>query len=157
MIRLSRLADYAVVLLAQMSPELSGAPADKVLTAADLAERTGLPLPTVSKVLKQLAKSDLIDAHRGAMGGYRLAKAAHEITVAAIITAMEGPIAIADCVDHAAEDEIGCAAQKCCALRGNWQMVNDALKEALEKVTLADMMAPACRIRAAAASHGAHA
>src|ERR1700733_4737033 len=94
MIKLGRLTDYAVTLLTQMVSEDKG-----VWAASDLAEKSGLPLPTVSKVLKQLAKSDIIAAQRGASGGYRLARPGASVSVAAIVEAMDGPIALTECSD----------------------------------------------------------
>src|SRR6185312_12304442 len=132
MIKLGRLTDYAVTLLTQMVSE------DRRLWAAsDLSERTGLPMPTVSKVLKQLAKSDIIQAQRGAAGGYRLARAAASISVATIVEAMDGPIALTECTDGG---EHNCGVEKICPMSGHWNKVNRAVKGALETVSLADML-----------------
>jgi FeS assembly SUF system regulator len=131
MIRLSRLTDYAVTLLTQM---VSGEPA--ILAASDLALRTNLPSPTVAKVLKQLAKAGLIEAQRGAAGGYRLTRPAGAISVAAVIEAMDGPIALTDCAEGGEQD---CTIQTMCPMSGNWNKVNLAVRRALDSVTLAEM------------------
>lgn len=131
MIRLSRLTDYAVTLLTQM---VSGDLA--VHAASDLALRTSLPQPTVAKVLKQLSKAGIIEAQRGATGGYRLAKPAAAISIASVIEAMDGPIAITDCAEGGGQD---CMIQTTCPMSGNWNKINLAVRGALENVTLADM------------------
>jgi FeS assembly SUF system regulator len=138
MIRLSRLTDYAVTLLTQMVSEDKG-----IWAASDLSDKSSLPLPTVSKVLKQLAKSGVIVAQRGAAGGYKLTREASEISVASIIEAMDGPIAITDCSEGGDQD---CRIQTLCPMSGGWNKVNQAVRGALVTVTLADMMS-------AAASH----
>lgn len=131
--KLSKLADYAVVVLAEMA----GHPG-ALKTAPGLAERTGLPEPTVSKVLKLLTKGGVVTSMRGVNGGYRLEKAPDGISVAAIITAMDGPVAMAACV-HGVEG--CCAYERNCGIKKQWDPVNSAVKQALENVTLAQMMA----------------
>ena len=131
MIKLSKLTDYAVVVLAQMARE-KGA----LLSASTLSERSGVPEPTVSKILKLLGKAGIIESARGVSGGYRLDKSAENVPVTAIITAIEGPIALTACVDDSDES---CALQGVCAMNGRWSPVNRALHSALENVTLADM------------------
>jgi FeS assembly SUF system regulator len=131
MFRLNRLTDYAVVVMAQMS--LRG---DKVRTAPQISQDTGVPLPTVAKLLNALARENLVASHRGAAGGYALSKPAEEITVAEIIQALEGPIALTACVDG----NVGsCESETLCPMRGNWDKVNKAIRHALSGVTLADM------------------
>lgn len=99
MIRLSRLTDYAVTLLTQMVSEGKG-----LWAASDLAEKAGVPLPTVSKILKQLSKGGIVVAQRGATGGYHLVRPATDISIAAIIEAMDGPIALTDCAEGGDQD-----------------------------------------------------
>src|SRR5580692_10749980 len=94
MIKLGRLTDYAVTVLTQMVSDSA-----RVWAASDLAEKAGLPPPTVSKVLKQLSKSGLVLAQRGAAGGYRLTRPPNTISVAAIVEAMDGPIALTQCAE----------------------------------------------------------
>ena len=133
MIKLSRLADYAVVLLTQM-----GSDTRAVHNALDLAERTGLPVPTVSKILATLARENVLVSVRGAKGGYRLAAAPGRITVAAIIAAIDGPIALTQCVDTAGS----CNVETLCPTRAGWHKINAAILGALTGVTLADLMTP---------------
>lgn len=136
MIKLSKLTDYAVALLAGMSKSDGG----RVVSCTYLAETTGVPEPTVAKVLKILTKSGFVVSARGVHGGYRLDRPAEKITVADIITAMDGPIAVTACVEGGSND---CVMENKCPVRGNWDKVNRAVKAALEEVTLADIALPA--------------
>jgi FeS assembly SUF system regulator len=133
MFRLNRLTDYGVVVLSQMSRN----PND-LRTAPQISQETGVPLPTVAKLLNALAHEHLIESHRGATGGYTLNRPATEISVAEIIQALEGPIALTACVEGSADD---CDVAALCPMRGNWDRVNKAIYGALSKVTLADMAA----------------
>lgn len=137
MFRISKLADYAVVVLADMAERDGG-----LLSAAVIAQHTGISEPTVAKVLKLLSREGVVQSARGAGGGYRLTCAADEIAVVDIIEAIEGPIALTACVDGAEPD---CALGACCGVRGRWDTVNRALRSALEGVMLADMMRPAVK------------
>lgn len=130
MLRLNKLTDYAVVILCHMARQ------NLHSSTSVLAAETGMNEPTVAKVLKDLVKSDLVTSTRGATGGYTLKGEPNRITVRQVIEAIEGPIALADCVDGHA---VGCAVQTC-GTRGNWDQVNIALIAALDNVTLADMM-----------------
>ena len=134
MIRLNRLTDYAIVVLSQLGRE-----ARAVRTAAQLAQETGVPLPTVAKLLKSLAADHLIVSHRGPAGGYSLGRAPEAISVAEIIASLEGPIALTACVDGAVAH---CDVESLCPMRGNWEKVNRAIRKALEELTLAEMAAP---------------
>jgi FeS assembly SUF system regulator len=142
MIRLSRLTDYAVTLLTQMVSE-----DERLWTTASLADRTGLPMPTVSKVLKQLTKSGILNTQRGATGGYRLIRPAASVTVAAIVEAMDGPIALTECSDGGDHQ---CGVEPICPMNGHWNKVNRAVKGALETVSLADMLRPVAFVPPAA-------
>lgn len=129
MIKLGKLTDYAVVLLVQLARESEGTSC----SASQLAGRTGLPEPTVAKVLKKLSQEKIIESARGATGGYRLSQQPAEVSVCSVIEAMDGPIAIASCVDTS------CVAETQCPAKGKWTPVNDAIRAALMAVTLADM------------------
>lgn len=135
MIRLSKLTDYAIVVMSEM-----GRRPDATHTVAQLAERTGVPAPTVAKLMKSLTPAGLMRSQRGASGGYTLAQAPAAITIADIVTALDGPIALTACVDGA-DDQ--CGVETLCPMRGGWEKINSAIRAALESVTLADMMAPA--------------
>jgi FeS assembly SUF system regulator len=133
--RLARMTDYAVVVLCQMAR----APEQTVFTAPALAEATGLPLPSVSKLLKRLAQKQVLVAHRGATGGYGLARPAAEVTAREIIVALEGPLVLAACVEDGEET---CGFEQSCPIRGHWDPVNRAIHDALGDVSLWDMAQP---------------
>ncbi len=134
MIRMTKQADYGIVLLTRMA----GDP-ERIVTASELAGEVHLPLPTVSKILKLLGRSGILTSHRGAKGGYVLAGEAAEVTVADIITALDGPIAITECIDDTPGE---CSHESSCAVRSNWQRINNAIRGALENITLAEMAQP---------------
>jgi FeS assembly SUF system regulator len=129
MLRISKLTDYAIVASSHLG-SLPGA-----IAVSDLASATHIPQPTVAKVLKVLARAGLVASQRGAHGGYRLARPAEEITVADIIRAIEGPIAVTECADEAE----ACEYEPSCEVRANWQRINSAVQAALAGITLADM------------------
>lgn len=130
MIRLNRLTDYAIVILSQMGRD--GA----VRTAPQLAQETGVPLPTVAKLLKTLVSDGIIVSHRGATGGYALARPPAAITVTEIVSSLEGPIALTACVEGSGDH---CGVEPLCPMRGNWEKVNGAIRGALDRLTLVDM------------------
>ena len=134
MIRLTRLADYAVVLMSH----IANSP-DSLHNAPDIATETRLPVPTVSKVLKTLARAGLLTSRRGIKGGYKLARAPEKVTIAGIISAVDGPIAVTECIEDAPGD---CDYETFCPLCGNWQKINSAINQALEQLSLADMISP---------------
>ncbi len=131
MIKLGKLTDYAIVIMGQLMKEGEGASK----SASFLSAKTGVPEPTVAKVLKALAQTGLVSALRGASGGYRLSRPAADISISDIITALDGPIAIVSCVDGHA-----CKAEASCHMKGRWDPVNEAIRAALDGVKLADMM-----------------
>ncbi|HEY0833147.1 MAG TPA: SUF system Fe-S cluster assembly regulator [Azospirillum sp.] len=135
MIRLSKLTDYAIVVMSEMARRVG-----TVHTVAQLADRTGVPAPTVAKLMKSLTPAGLTTSHRGAAGGYALTRPATDITVADIVVALDGPIALTACVEGAGEE---CGVESLCPMRGGWEKINTAIRGALEQVTLADMMMPA--------------
>ena len=140
MIRLSRFTDYAVLMLAELAGDESAR-----ASAADLAARTGLAEPTVAKILKILNRAGLVVSTRGATGGYMMARPAHTITVGDVITAVEGPLSITACADGHDDD---CSLSNICAMNGRWGDVNAAVRNALDSVTLADMMGKKIKMRA---------
>jgi len=135
MIRLSRLADYGVVLACQMAVK-----ADRCHNAFDLAAATGLPAPTVSKLLAALARAGVLVSQRGAKGGYRLARAPEAISAADIVSAVDGPIALTVCIEHGAGV---CDVESLCPTRSGWRRINDAVRDAMKSVSLADLACPA--------------
>ncbi len=139
MIRLTNLADYAVVVMtaAARAPEAR-------LSAARVAEATAIPVPTVAKLMGTLARADLLLASRGVAGGFTLARPAETISVAAIVEAVDGPIALTSCVSGETSD---CAIEGRCGVRGHWGPINQAVRAALDAVTLADLLRPAAAAR----------
>lgn len=133
MLKLSRMTDYAVVVLSQMARRQGDC-----LTAQDLTELTALPQPTVAKVLKSLARVSVVDSRRGTLGGYVLDRAAEDVSVAEIIAAIDGPVALTACVDGHEGD---CTVESMCPMRGRWDMLNTAVQAALESVSLAEISA----------------
>lgn len=131
MLRITRQTDYGIILMTRLAEEPGG-----VRTAAELAAATRLPLPMVSKVLKGLARRGLLSSQRGAAGGYSLARAPEAISVAELIAAIEGPIALTDCIAHGPGR---CGQSGCCPTQGHWHLINAAIRRALEGVTLAQM------------------
>jgi FeS assembly SUF system regulator len=131
MLKLSRLTDYAVVALVRLSA------AEGVETSPGIAAAIGIPEPTVAKVLKALAGNGLVISTRGARGGYRLNRPLTEIPVTEVIVAIDGPIALTSCVDGA----LSCESHALCPMAGRWDPVNDAIRDALTNITLADMAA----------------
>lgn len=135
MIRLSKLADYGIVIMTQLARHASSLDRSPS-SAARLAEETSIPQPMVGKILKLLAQAGLACSQRGAAGGYLLAKAAADVTMAEIIEALDGPIAITECVD----DDGGCGIEMLCPARTNWQRINGAIRDALDGISLDEMM-----------------
>jgi FeS assembly SUF system regulator len=133
-IRISKIADYGVVLLARLADD----EARPTCNARELAAEANLPTPIVSKVLKSLARGGLLESQRGVKGGYRLARPADQISVAEIIRALEGPIALTECTlaPQTCEHELACA------LRTPWQRINEIVLATLAEVTLADLIDP---------------
>ena len=133
MLKLSKLTDYATVILSVIARDQH-----RLHGALELAEKTGIALPTVSKILKILAKAGVLSSMRGAKGGYVLAREPEKITVAKVISALEGPIALTECsVSHK-----GCEQASGCRIQGNWHLINQKIANALESITLADMIMP---------------
>jgi len=133
MLRISKLTDYASVLMASLAQRPR-----ECVPASQLAEETRLELPTVAKVLKTLARSGLISSVRGVNGGYQLVEPPESISVAAIVRAMEGPIALTEC----GLDSGLCSHESQCSLRGNWRRIGLAVEDALDRLTLADLTRP---------------
>ena len=133
MIRITKQTDYGIVLLTHLAAQ-----PERHLNAPELATETQLPLPMVSKILKLLVREGLLVSHRGVKGGYSLGLLPEEITMAEIISALEGPIAITECIEVSSD----CSHEQLCPVRSNWQRINDAVRGALERVTLAEMTNP---------------
>lgn len=135
MIRLGKLTDYGLVLMTHMAQNR-----DRSLhTARTLAVESRLPLPTVSRLLKELLQSGLLISHRGIKGGYSLARKPREISVAEIIAALEGAIALTEC----STDISGlCDLEPCCPIKNNQRIISQAVRGALENLMLSDLSQP---------------
>lgn len=131
MLRLSKFADYGTQVMAYMAKD--GA----VHSANEVSARLGIAAPTVSKILKMLVRENLVDSVLGAKGGYMLARGPAEISIAEIINAMDGPISITEC-----SGTTTCERESTCSTRSNWQGINHIIHDALNRVHLAEMIAP---------------
>lgn len=131
MLRISKLADYATLIMSALAKE-----ADKLTSASVLARQLGLSLPVVSKILKMLGQAELLTSTRGVEGGYRLARPAAEISVAEIVSAIEGKFSVTECC----RESSGCAITETCTTKSNWQSINQVIYSTLAKLTLKDMM-----------------
>jgi len=132
---MSKLTDYGIVLMTRLAEHSQ---AGENCSARDLARETGLPLPVVSKILKLLSKNRLLKSQRGANGGYSLARSATDISVSEVIGAMEGPIAVTECMDTPGD----CRQEPVCPVRHNWRKINNAISSVLDAITVADMLEP---------------
>ena len=130
MLRISRLTDYATVILASLAEQ-----PDRVQTATALAEQTRIAAPTVSKLLKQLQRAGLVVSTRGLHGGYQLSRPATQISAAAILDALEGPIALTDC----AAGHGHCEIEESCRVGRVWQRLNLAVRRSLYEISLAQL------------------
>ncbi len=134
MIKLSRVTDYGIVLLAHLAEREDGT----TRSAREVAQETRLPAPMVSKILKSLAREGLLLSHRGAKGGYSLARSPEDISVSEMIGALEGPIGLTECTVHPG----ACAQESSCHVREPWQQINRVVQNALGAITLADLARP---------------
>jgi FeS assembly SUF system regulator len=127
MLRMSKLTDYALVLLTHMAQD-----SRPLRTAQELASSSSVPLPTVSKILKELSKAGIVVSRRGRHGGYELARPAHQITVAAVVEALEGPVALTECSDTAG----CCSLEPTCVAKGHWGPISRAIHRTLQRLPL---------------------
>ncbi len=135
MIRLTNLADYGVVLMCHMACAPNG-----LYSAVYLSKETGIPVPTVSKIMGALSKAGLLISHRGFKGGFRLQRAPKDISVANIIEAVDGPIALTNCIEHAPGD---CCYESICSMKPHWQVINTVIRKGLDSITLDEIANPA--------------
>ena len=131
MFRVNRLTDYATVVL------ITIARSHVVRSTQHISENTGIPLPTVAKLMKSLNKTGLVKSQRGANGGYTLGRIPADISLADVIQAVEGPIALTACADTSDEH---CSIESVCPVQGRWNRANAAVRAALSEVTLAEMV-----------------
>lgn len=131
MLRISRLTDYGTVVLAHLARDDAA-----LASAAEVASATGIALPTVSKLLKSLAKAEIVTSTRGPHGGYQLARDAHSISAADVIDALDGPVSITECSAHDSQ----CDFESHCHVGNAWQRINVAIRRALDEISLADLL-----------------
>ena len=136
MLRISRLTDYGIVLLTRFASDRTRS----VHNARDLAAEVRIPAPTVSKILKTLAHVGVLESHRGASGGFSLSRAPEDVSVAEVIEALDGPIAMTDCLG---EEAGTCEIESGCPVRSNWDRINRTVRDALRGLSIADMARPA--------------
>jgi FeS assembly SUF system regulator len=134
MVRLSKLTDYGLVLMSEIARRPLA-----LHTARDLGRECRLPLPTVSKLLKILLQSGLLASHRGIHGGYSLAHEPHSVSIAEVISAIEGPLAWTECSSEVAGR---CDLESSCRIKDNQRVINQAVRGALENVMLSDFIQP---------------
>lgn len=133
MLRMGKLTDYGIVLMSYLADNST-----VQHNAHTLSDAVHVPLPTVRKVLKALSQAGLLDSERGAHGGYSLTRDPSKISIAEVITAIEGPIALTECVSS----ESHCDQEVHCAVQTNWERINSAVYHALDEVKLSDMLVP---------------
>ena len=135
--RLSNLADYAVVLMSAAARHCGAARlAEGRLNATKLAQETGVPLPTAKKLVSRLTAAGLFESTRGIGGGIRLARPPASISLADIVEAVEGPLAITSCTINGNHD---CALESGCTVKPHWGVVNRTIRQALDDVSLASL------------------
>lgn len=130
MLKMSRLTDYGTGVLAYLASA-----GNRPHSANEVAEHTGLPVATVSKILKLLTRSELVSSHRGAQGGYVLSRPAVDITAAEVIDALEGPVALTAC----SVEDGNCELEAQCLVGNAWQRINLAIRRALDEISLAEL------------------
>lgn len=150
MLRMSKMTDYGIVVLSGLAGDGEGS----THTARELAERTHVPLPSVSKVLKELSQAGFLVSHRGVAGGYALARAPETISVAEVIAALEGPMSLTECGGAPKEGAGACDLEPTCHLRGHMRVINGVIHDALSRLTLADLLGPVARTRSRLVSLG---
>ena len=134
MFRISKESDYGVLLLTL----LARGPDSVSISARELARKSGIPLPMVSKILKLLARGGVLSSKRGPKGGYALTRRPDRISVAEVVAALEGPLSITECIEHPGD----CRQETTCGIRGNWAVINTVVQEALSRVSLVEMTRP---------------
>lgn len=140
MLRLSNLADYGVVL---MTAAARAARNDQLLSATQIARMTSIPAPTVAKLMGHLGRTGLLISHRGAGGGFALARAAADISLADIVEAIDGPIGLTHCSQPGGEC---CTIEASCQVKPHWAPVSRAVRDALSDVSLSELMPEAAAV-----------
>jgi FeS assembly SUF system regulator len=137
-VKLGKLTDYGLVLMTLMARGQG----ISLRTATDLAAESHLPLPTVSKLLKELLQSGLLVSQRGVKGGYTLARPSRDIALTEIIAAIEGPVALTECSTHTSGTSGACDLEPSCPIMRNQQIINQMVRGVLERISLSDLVQP---------------
>jgi len=135
MIKVSRMADYAVLLVCKMSKNQ-----DKFYSANELSLNTSLKTTTINKILTKLTKANITSSIRGVTGGYKLAMGADDISVGNIIDIIDGRVALTVCVEKGENNN--CELESVCTSRSNWQVINNAVCNALNSISIEEMANP---------------
>ena len=135
MIKVSRMADYAILLVCKMSND-----ENKVYSSQELSIITSLKITTISKILTKLTKANVTDSIRGVSGGYKLTMQAEDISVGNIIDIIDGKVALTICVEEG--ENHNCNLVSLCPSQSNWQIINNTVREALNSVSIAEMANP---------------
>ena len=130
MLRISKLADYATLIMSHLAQDTA-----KLCSASLLANSLGLSQAVVSKILKILGRAGLVHSVRGAEGGYRLARSAQDITLAAVVSAIEGKMAVTECCSQRSV----CTLDSSCTTKNHWKNINNVIYSTLERVTIKDL------------------
>ncbi|MCP4043800.1 MAG: SUF system Fe-S cluster assembly regulator, partial [Gammaproteobacteria bacterium] len=131
MLRLSKLTDYGILVMTYLAMEPS-----RLHASNEIALETKVASPTVSKLLKLLSRAGLLESERGSKGGYRLARRANDISIAQVVNALEGPVALTECSSESGN----CVQESSCSIRISFQRINNAILRALEEVSVAEMI-----------------
>lgn len=129
------MADYAVLLVCKMSKNQ-----DKFYSANELSLNTSLKTTTINKILTKLTKANITSSIRGVTGGYKLAMGADDISVGNIIDIIDGRVALTVCVEKGENNN--CELESVCTSRSNWQVINNAVCNALNSISIEEMANP---------------
>ncbi len=147
MLRITKQTDYGIMLLAHFT----GLPQGEILSARQVANLSGLTLPTVSKILKALCRGKVVDSVRGVGGGYRMTRPPEETTLASVIRALEGPISMVECGAQPGQ----CEQEPTCPVRVNWALVNCEVERVLDGIRMSQIVSPLpCTARSMRANAG---
>ena len=141
MLALTKKTGYGLIAMTY----LAGLDVEHLASAREIADKFGVPLSLLMNVLKQLAAAGYVESVRGAHGGYRLARDPAEISLADVITAVEGPIRLAECVAGREEefDAEPCKLMDRCPIADPVHRVQRKLSDFLKTVRLAEIVEPA--------------
>src|SRR3954451_47262 len=141
-------AEYGIRVMAHLAREAEGAPAEaRPISLGSIADAEGLPLAYLEHLVQRLRKAELVESRRGAHGGYSLARAAGDITMAEIVQALEGEIAPIECITADADGSLVCVrdgepGHDPCPTKLLWTRVQGSIVRTLNDITLAELVRP---------------